>query len=131
VKCDWIVFAETFPLESDSGFEASDVVVKEVQVKITSLCCVVLAMMCVMGLATMTVAGDRPNFRDGYPPLDPTLMGFKEIGTWYFLCTAPTYMDRIPPHYLTFGPPPVPYCPPPMPMAGPVPQKPMKVKPCP
>ncbi|MGC8660066.1 MAG: hypothetical protein ACP5U1_13435 [Desulfomonilaceae bacterium] len=43
------------------------------------------------------------------PPLDYTLMGFKEQGAWYFLCTAPEYCKRIPPHYQTYGPPP-PYC---------------------
>jgi hypothetical protein len=46
------------------------------------------------------------------PPLDTTLMGMKEHGAWYFLCVAPTFPCRIPPHYLTYGPPP-PYCPPP------------------
>lgn len=53
------------------------------------------------------------------PPLDPTLMGWKEQGVWYFLCTSPIRGARIPPHYLTYGPPPVPYCPPPPVMYGP------------
>jgi hypothetical protein len=46
------------------------------------------------------------------PPLDDTQMAFKEQGVWYFLCTAPVFCDRIPPHYLTYGPPPA-QCPPP------------------
>jgi len=53
------------------------------------------------------------------PALDYTLMAFKEQGIWYFLCCAPEYGLRIPPHYLTFGPPPPHYCPPP---CAPVPQ---------
>ncbi len=36
------------------------------------------------------------------PPLDTTLMGMKEHGAWYFLCVAPTFPCRIPPHYLTY-----------------------------
>ncbi len=58
------------------------------------------------------------------PPLDTTLMGMKEQGVWYFLCAAPTFPHRIPPHYMTYGPPPPP--------CGPVPcappQMPAKVK---
>lgn len=58
------------------------------------------------------------------PPLDTSLMAFKEQGAWYFLCEAPTYPYRIPPHYLTYGPPPpcgpVPPCGPPL---GPRPAK--------
>jgi hypothetical protein len=46
------------------------------------------------------------------PPLDDTQMAFKEQGAWYFLCVAPVFCERIPPHYLTYGPPP-PQCPPP------------------
>ncbi len=46
------------------------------------------------------------------PPLDVSLMGFKDQGIWYFLCEAPTYPVRIGPHYLMYGPPP-PCCPPP------------------
>lgn len=42
------------------------------------------------------------------PPLDPVLMGMKEQGVWYFLCAAPAYPHRIPPHYATYGPPPPP-----------------------
>lgn len=56
------------------------------------------------------------------PPLDPVLSGFKDQGVWYFLCTAPYYPVRIPPHYLTFGPPPP--CGPPAPWALPGPQGP-------
>jgi hypothetical protein len=58
------------------------------------------------------------------PPLDPTLMAWKEQGAWYFLCYAPVYPYRIPPHYLTYGPPPAPYCPPPCVPA--MPQRPVK-----
>jgi hypothetical protein len=47
------------------------------------------------------------------PQLDATLMGMKEHGAWYFLCEAPMFPYRIPPHYQTYGPPPPPYCPPP------------------
>lgn len=47
-------------------------------------------------------------------PLDPVLMGFKEQGVWYFLCTAPEYCYRIPPHFQTYGPPPPPCCPVPL-----------------
>jgi hypothetical protein len=54
------------------------------------------------------------------PPLDTTLMGMKEHGAWYFLCVAPTFPCRIPPHYLTYGPPPPEYCPPP---CAPAPRK--------
>lgn len=50
--------------------------------------------------------------REKNPPLDVSLMGFKDQGVWYFLCEAPAYPVRIGPHYLTYGPPP-PCCPPP------------------
>jgi len=59
------------------------------------------------------VAGGTPPPAQ-YPPLDYTLMAFKEQGVWYFPCVAPMYPVRIPPHYLTFGPPPPPCPPPPM-----------------
>ena len=53
------------------------------------------------------------------PPLDQSLMGFKEQGVWYFPCVAPAYPYRIAPQYATFGPPPPPCgpvpCAPPMP----------------
>jgi hypothetical protein len=42
----------------------------------------------------------------GPPPLDLSLMAFKEQGVWYFLCEAPIYLYRIPPHFLTIAPPP-------------------------
>jgi hypothetical protein len=42
------------------------------------------------------------------PPLDPVLMGFKDQGVWYFPCVAPVNLYRVPPHYLTFAPPPPP-----------------------
>jgi len=38
--------------------------------------------------------------------IDYTLMGFKESGVWYFLCTAPQYPVRTVPSYVTYGPPP-------------------------
>jgi hypothetical protein len=62
----------------------------------------------------------------GLPPLDQSLMAFKEQGVWYFPCVAPAYLCRIPPHYATYGPPP-PVCPPP-PMAYYPPPKLMKPK---
>jgi len=58
-------------------------------------------------------------------PLDASLMAFKEHGVWYDLCEAPAFLVRIPPHYATYGPPPVPCCP--IPMTGPR-QHPVKVK---
>jgi hypothetical protein len=63
------------------------------------------------------------------PPLDPTLMAMKEAGVWYFLCEAPIYPQKIPPHYLTFGPPPPAYCCPPQVMA-PVPLRPQRPVKC-
>ncbi len=54
-----------------------------------------------------------PSGRSGPPALDASLMAFKEIGIWYFLCVAPEYPCRIPPHYQTYGPPPPPCAPPP------------------
>jgi hypothetical protein len=42
------------------------------------------------------------------PPLDISLMGFLEHGTWYFLCEAPINPYRIPPYYATYAPPPPP-----------------------
>ncbi|MFH1115644.1 MAG: hypothetical protein V1792_17180 [Pseudomonadota bacterium] len=64
------------------------------------------------------------------PPLDQTLMGFKETGVWYFLCASPTYLQRIPPHYATYGPPPPPCCPiPPAPFMCPQKVGPTLIKP--
>lgn len=66
------------------------------------------------------------------PPLDPTLMAMKEAGVWYFLCEAPIYPERIPPHYMTFGPPCPPYCCPPPQVMAPArayPQRPVKCYP--
>ncbi len=60
------------------------------------------------------------------PPLDETLMAFKEQGVWYFLCEAPVYPYRIPPHYLTFAPPPPPYCPVPCAPPAMAPRRPAK-----
>lgn len=54
-----------------------------------------------------------PAGRHKLPPLDVSLMAFKEAGIWYFLCTAPMYCQRIPPHYQTYAPPPPPCYPPP------------------
>ncbi len=59
--------------------------------------------------------------KGGLPPLDYSLMGFKDQGVWYFLCTAPAYPVRIGPHFQTYGPPPPP-CPVP-PCAFPPPPK--------
>ncbi|MBI5570253.1 MAG: hypothetical protein HY914_09940 [Desulfomonile tiedjei] len=50
------------------------------------------------------------------PPLDYTLMGFKNQGVWYFLCEAPVVVYRVPPHYLTYAPPPPCYGPVPAPL---------------
>jgi len=58
-------------------------------------------------------------------PLDASLMAFKNQGVWYDLCEAPAFAVRIPPHYATYGPPPVPCCP--VPLKVP-PGPPMKVK---
>jgi len=63
----------------------------------------------VLGLALFAGAGYGEMSGQGKgkkPPLDPTLTAFKEQGVWYFLCEAPTYCQRIPPHYLIYGPPP-------------------------
>lgn len=78
-----------------------------------------LALVAVIALTFIPVdcfAGGGP--RPMSPPLDPTLMGFKEQGVWYFPCVAPVYRWRIPPHYLTYAPPPPP-CMPPVPCAPP------------
>lgn len=53
----------------------------------------------------------------GGTPLDLVLMKHKEQGVWYFPCAAPINLYRIPPHYLSFAPPPPP--------CGPVPVAPM------
>jgi len=89
-------------------------------IPLTVLAVMVLATSC---LPTDSLAGGRgPR---GSARLDDTLMGFKEQGIWYFLCTAPVFDQRIPPHYLTYGPPPPNYCPPPVPVT------PRKAKICP
>ncbi len=59
----------------------------------------------------LSTAGGNPVVAG--PMLDETLMGMKEQGVWYFLCTAPAYPYRIPPHFMTFGPPPPPCVEPP------------------
>ena len=79
-----------------------------------------IAVFAVTFFAAMSIAGGPGGSTQG-PPLDYTLMGFKEQGVWYFPCCAPVYNQRIPPHYLTYGPPPPPYCPPPCAPAGPPP----------
>ncbi|MCL5123271.1 MAG: hypothetical protein M1511_02000 [Deltaproteobacteria bacterium] len=75
---------------------------------------ILIVMIVLMGLtmSPMCFAGGPggPGGAMQGPPLDYTLMGFKEQGAWYFLCTAPEYPKRIPPHYQTYGPPPPPYC---------------------
>ena len=53
----------------------------------------------------------------GGTPLDLVLMKHKEQGVWYFPCAAPINLYRIPPHYLSFAPPPPP--------CGPVPVAPV------
>ncbi|MBI5250020.1 MAG: hypothetical protein HY912_11045 [Desulfomonile tiedjei] len=57
------------------------------------------------------------------PPLDNVLMGMKEQGVWYFLCTAPAFPHRIAPHYATYGPPPPPCGPVPCAPSAPIPAK--------
>lgn len=48
-------------------------------------------------------------YRHGFskPALDRSLMGFKEQGVWYYLCSAPMQPHRIGPYYLQVMPPPV------------------------
>ncbi len=67
-------------------------------------------------------AGPLPPPGFSQPPLDLSLMAFKEQGAWYFLCEAPVYLYRIPPHVLTFAPPPP--CWPMPPYRAPAPQVP-------
>ncbi|MFH0824678.1 MAG: hypothetical protein V2B18_18135 [Pseudomonadota bacterium] len=68
---------------------------------------------------SLAVAGGPPR-TFGPPPLDETLMGFKEQGVWYFPCVAPEYKYRIAPHYKTYGPPPPPCGPAPQPCYPPM-----------
>jgi hypothetical protein len=75
-------------------------------------------------VSAVTYAGGTPRVQE--PPLDTTLMGMKEQGVWYFLCTAPAFPHRIPPHYATYGPPPPPCGP--VPCAPPPALVPAKVK---
>jgi hypothetical protein len=74
----------------------------------------VIAAAIMLSSAVVNAGGFAPAYG---PPLDASLMAFKEQGVWYFLCEAPTYPYRITPHYLTYGPPPpcgpVPPCGPP------------------
>jgi hypothetical protein len=42
------------------------------------------------------------------PQLDHTLMGFKRLGAWYFLCDAPMVTGDISPRYVSYFPPPMP-----------------------
>lgn len=87
-----------------------------------------VAMLGVTQLPTVSSAGGPGPPHYG-PPLDGSLMAHKEQGVWYFLCTAPHYPYRIPPHYLVYGPPP-PACAPP-PCVGapcPTPMMPQKVR---
>lgn len=76
-----------------------------------SLAVVLFAITALLELCTVSHGGGTGGASS--PPLDPTLMGMKEHGAWYFLCVAPTFPCRIPPHYMTYGPPPPQYCPPP------------------
>lgn len=75
----------------------------------------VLALVLALILAPLSSYSGGP--RQTLPPLDHSLTAFKEIGVWYFLCVAPTYHHRIPPHFETYGPPPPPCYP--MPCAPP------------
>jgi hypothetical protein len=50
-----------------------------------------------------SAAGPNP---DKMPAIDYTLTAFKDQGVWYFPCTAPVYLYRVPPHALTYAPPP-------------------------
>ena len=85
--------------------------------------CIMVAAFVLTLLPLVTCA--QPRVRKGNePPLDVSLMAFKDQGVWYFLCDAPAYPVRIGPHYLMYGPPP-PYCPPP---GGPPPAYPCKVR---
>src|SRR5271157_6588737 len=63
--------------------------------------------MIVLGLVVV-VPGVNAGGYGQMPPLDESLIGMKEQGVWYFLCDAPIFFYRIPPHYATFGPPPPP-----------------------
>ena len=68
-----------------------------------------VAMLAVIGLllpGLSGAAGPPPPPGFGPPPVDWSMMAFKEQGVWYFLCEAPVYLYRIPPHFLTFAPPP-------------------------
>jgi hypothetical protein len=76
-----------------------------------TLAAVLIAITGLLHLCTASYGGGTGGASN--PQLDSTLMGMKEHGAWYFLCTAPIFPCRIPPHYMTYGPPPPPYCPPP------------------
>ena len=69
-----------------------------------------LTVLLAVQLPSACLAGAWPNRNS--PPLDQTLMGFKDQGVWYFLCIAPEFPIRIGPSYQTYGPPPP--CLPPM-----------------
>ncbi|AFM27098.1 hypothetical protein [Desulfomonile tiedjei] len=84
---------------------------------------VLFTAICIVAASFLAYAGG--NSRVHQPPLDVSLMAFKEQGAWYFLCTAPAFPYRIPPHYATYGPPPPPCGPVP---CAPAPTVPMKVK---
>jgi hypothetical protein len=79
-----------------------------------TLAVVLVTIAVLLPMAAVSYGGGAP--RASGPQLDPTLMGMKEHGAWYFLCEAPIFPYRIPPHYLTYGPPPPPCCPPPCPV---------------
>ncbi|MGO8821656.1 MAG: hypothetical protein ACLQO6_10570 [Desulfomonilaceae bacterium] len=80
----------------------------------TRLISILLAMIVFVGLTMVAVSfaggSGGPGGAMQGPPLDYTLMGFKDEGVWYFPCCAPEFTHRIPPHYQTYGPPPPPYC---------------------
>lgn len=83
---------------------------------------IILALFAVFVFGTAT---PEISFAGGTPlhyaaPVDPVLTGFKEQGVWYFLCTAPVYQYRVPPHYTSYAPLPQP-CP--VPVGPPVPAR--------
>jgi hypothetical protein len=69
-----------------------------------------------LGLPGSVHAGSAGK-RQASPPLDHTLMAFKQQGIWYFLCDAPIPTGGIPPSYLSYFPPPPPCGPIPYPPA--------------
>ncbi|MGC8908872.1 MAG: hypothetical protein ACP5M0_15735 [Desulfomonilaceae bacterium] len=75
-----------------------------------SMASMILGAAAAIAFAASVYAGGPCNGKPA-APLDASLMAFKEQGVWYDLCEAPAYLVRIPPHYATYGPPPIPCCP--------------------